>query len=167
MPASDLRLAEVRYVDDRGEAGDEPREHVHQPDARRHRDPGVTRAGRREANRVERAPDDRAVQQHDVNRKDQQEDGELRRDNIPQVTLSQKEKPRRKAAVVDRRLRDSFGDPTKQRERAKRHDERRDSETRDEHGVERAAGAADEQRDERRERGMEPPVAARGAKDHR
>ena len=107
------------------------------------------------------------MQQHDVKRKDDQEYGELCRDNASQVTLSQKEKPRRESAVVDRRLRDSFGDPTKQRERAKRHDERRDSEVRDEHGVERAAGAANEQRDERRERGMEPPVAARGAKDHR
>ena len=40
-------------------------------------------------------------------------------------------------------------------------------EVRDEHGVERAAGAANEQRDERRERWMESPIAARGAKDHR
>ena len=52
-----FRLAEMRDVDDGGQARHHSREHIHERDAPCDRYPGVSRAGSREAYRVQRAAD--------------------------------------------------------------------------------------------------------------
>ena len=69
-----FRLTEMRDVHDGREAGRQARQHVDQPEASRHRHAGVARAGGAEADRVERAPDDRPVQQDRVAGEHDQED---------------------------------------------------------------------------------------------
>ena len=75
---------------------------------------------------------------------------QLRRNHAPQISLTEREKRRRKSAVVHRCLGDAFRDAAKQRERAERHDQRRQPQPRNQHGVQPAAGAPDRERDGRR-----------------
>ena len=160
-------LSQVGHVDHRSQARDQARQQVDQAHAPRDWDSGVARPRRRKADRIERAPDDGTVQQDDVGGEDKNEERKLRRNNAPQVSLPNEEKPGWKAAVVHRRLRDAFGDASKEREGAERDDEGRDLQPRDEHGVERTAGTANGERDDRGDGGVKPPVAAGGAEDDR
>ena len=107
------------------------------------------------------------MQQNDVGGEDKNEERKLRRNNAPQVPLPNEEKPAWKAAVVHRRLRDALGDASKEREGAERDDEGRNLQPRDEHGVERATGTANGEREDRGDGRVKPPVAAGGAEDDR
>ena len=96
-----LRLAEVRDIDDRRQARRPA------PTARRparpaaHRDPGVARALRREADRVQRRgrSTDRCSRTANA-AKTTHEDRQLRRDHAPEIALAEEQEPGREAGVV-------------------------------------------------------------------
>ena len=65
------RLPQMRDVDDRRHARDQPRQHVDEADAPGHGNRRVARALRREPDRVQRPANHRTVQQHHIGRHDQ------------------------------------------------------------------------------------------------
>jgi hypothetical protein len=109
-------------------------------------------AAGREPDRVQRSPDHRTMQQHEIRRGDRDEHRQLRRDHASEITLAQKQEPRGKPSVIDGALGDAFGNATEQRKGAERHDERGQLEPRDQQRVQPAARASGEQRTQRRHR---------------
>ena len=113
-----LRLPEVRDVDDRRQARDQAGQHVDEPEPPRHRNAGVPRAGRGEADRVERAADRRSMEQHRVARRTRRRGSRSCAGiDAPEIALAEREKPRRESAVIDRAAGDRLGDAAEQRER--------------------------------------------------
>ena len=101
-----------------------PDEQIHEPDAVLDGNTGVSRAARAEPDRVQRAAEDRSMQQNAVRQQHREENRQLRRNDAPQIALSERKERRRKTAVVDRRFGDALGNAAKQRERAERDDQR-------------------------------------------
>ena len=92
IPGIGARLSEVRDINDCGQAGVQSRQEVHQPDSPRDWNSGVSRAGLPESDRVERAADDRSMQQDGIRGEDQRKDRKLCRDEAPEVSLAKEEK---------------------------------------------------------------------------
>ena len=121
----------MRDVDDRREARGQPRQDVDQADAPRDREPGVARARRREADRVQRAADRRAVQQDREAGEHEKKERQLRRHDAAKIALAEGEERARKSGVVAGALGQALGEAAEQRERAERHDQRREPEAGD------------------------------------
>ncbi len=121
----------------------------------------------READRVPGAPQHRSVQQQTVAGQRDQQDRQLRRNDTPQVALPELQKRRRKAGEVRRGLRDAFGDAAKHRHRSQRDNQGRQSQPRNQDGVQPAAEHPDDQRRRRSGPERQSPVVKRGAERHR
>jgi hypothetical protein len=83
-------------------------------------------------NRVKTTTKRRAMQHPRASGNCEHEQDQLRREDAANVSLAQKQKPRRKARIVFDTSRDAFRDSSKQRERRERDDQRRQVETRNE-----------------------------------
>ena len=162
-----LGLTEVRHVDDRRDARDEPGQKVDQTHALRNRHARIPRAGRSESDRVPRTPEHRAVQQDGVAGEDQHKNRELRRDDSPQVPLSERQEAAREPAVVGGPVRQPLGDPAEHRHRSQRDDERWEVQPRDQQRVQQSARTADEHRRGRGRRDRQMPISIRPAKRDR
>src|ERR1700736_2530447 len=79
----------MRHVDDGRERRCQSTEHVHQAHAAPYRNSGVTRAVRREADRVERSSDHRSTQQQVIERDGCYQDDQLRRNDSEDVALAE------------------------------------------------------------------------------
>src|SRR5688572_9931089 len=111
----------MRDVDYGRDTGDHARQQIYQADAALDWNTGVPRPARAEADRIQRAADDRSMQQNVIRKQYEQKDWKLRWNHGPQITLAEREKSGGETAVIHRRLGNPLGDTAKQRERAERH----------------------------------------------
>ena len=157
----------MRDVHDGRHARHQPGQQIQGAEATGDGDSCVACALSGEADDVPSPPDDRSMEHDRIGRQDGQKQQQLGRDDAPQVSLTQREKPRGKIGVVDRAAREPLRNSAEQRERPERDDERRDAEPRDQHRVERSAGAAGQKRDRRRGRQRHMPVVVGRAEEDR
>ena len=154
------------HIDDSRDAGHNARQQIHQADSVLDRDAGKPRAAGAEADRIQRPTDDRSMQQNGIRGQHKEKDRQLGRNDPADIPLAEREKCRRKPAVVHRRFGNPFGHAAKERERAERHDERRELQPRNQHSVEPAAESPHREGDEHRDWNWEVQIAPRGAKAH-
>ncbi len=118
------------------------------------------------ANGVECAASARAMQRPGAPHRDTDEHHQLRGDKSSDVALAEPQEARWKPGVVLDTTRHPFGDSAKERQRAECDDERWEFEPRDEGGVERTAGRANEQRECHRKNQRDVCVAPEKSEHH-
>ncbi len=155
------------HVDDRGEARQQPREHVEQAHPARDRHSRVACAVGGEADREEAPAVARAVQPPAESEDRGDQDEELRRQEAAEVALSKEEEARRQAGVVLDAAREALGGAAEERVRAERDDQGRVAEPADHQRVEGAAEERHQQRDRDGERHRHAAVAPERAQRDR